>query len=265
MTSLHQPSLFSSQQTEAESKRRFAPVGSEDPCFPRRGIRSPAGPLMLRSGASAAPEFNPYRQTVDPQAWFLLTRLQRGSMTVEEKEGGGSGRKTLEGKYIKGKTDKRRQRKEKNWQKRRRDTKRRWKQNQRLKSNTDGKVSQLNSSVWSPLLIGQMEKGIMGSGATGRVEQDLLITRSVSFNLLGGADGWSCTDSKNNKRVSAIRGIYLMCVCVRACVCVWRSDWFCKSYTRRWKDDKKGRKHERTAKNRWKEKKGEGKIEHFRE
>ncbi len=34
-------------------------------------------------------------------------------MTVEEKEGGGSGRKTLEGKYIKGKTDKRGQRKEK--------------------------------------------------------------------------------------------------------------------------------------------------------
>ncbi len=59
----------------------------------------------------------------------------------------------------------------------------------------------------------------MGSGATGRVEQDLLITRSVSFNLLGGADGWSCTDSKNNKRVSAIRGIYLMCVCACVCVC----------------------------------------------
>lgn len=42
-----------------------------------------------------------------------------------------------------------------------------------------------------PVLIGQMEGGIMGSGATGRVERDLLITHGVSFNLLGGADGWS--------------------------------------------------------------------------
>lgn len=33
--------------------------------------------------------------------------------------------------------------------------------------------------------------GIMGSGATGRVERDLPITHGVSFNLLGGADGWS--------------------------------------------------------------------------
>lgn len=42
-----------------------------------------------------------------------------------------------------------------------------------------------------PALIGQMEGGIMGSGATGRVERDLPITHGVSFNLLGGADGWS--------------------------------------------------------------------------
>lgn len=43
----------------------------------------PRGPRGAPRGAAfKSPQFNPYRQTVDPQAWFLLTRLQDGSMTA---------------------------------------------------------------------------------------------------------------------------------------------------------------------------------------
>lgn len=260
MTLLHQPSLFSSQWTEAESRSCFTPAGSRDPCFPRRGTQSPAGTPVLCSGASISPQlFNPYRQTADPQGWFLLTPLLRRSMSLKEKERGGG--EDWCSKEKKKTTEKKNEEKDKRHKKRKKVTGQKsasLQQQQKSNPISNREVSRLNFSVWSPLLIGHLEKGIMGRGATGRVEEDLQITHSICFNLLGGADGWSSAVQTGNIRRREFQQS-------GGCIwCVWErerwSDWFCNSYTRRWKDDKRGRKHERTTKSCTKEKSPEEKT-----